>query len=340
MGSESTIVTSALLLWGSGFLILGRIRMRGPHVATQHSGASLSVIIPARNEEHNLPALLASLNAQSVRPQEIIVVDDASTDRTADVARSFGATVISSQPLPADWRGKTWACQQGADAAHGDTLLFVDADTWIEAFGLERILADKSTGALSAVPYHEVRLPYEQLSVFFNLIMTAATLPDGLFGQMLLVSREDYRRVGGHGAVKGRILENFHLAERFREEGIPLRSIPGKGMLSFRMYPNGPSDQRIRIRGEQNAWAAAAAHRSVVDRHGAAARAASVLCGGRCGLSSFCRTARDHLSASRRISLVHGVVLSCAAGFLLRCVRPVRPALGQAGDLERTDDPC
>jgi len=242
MGSESTIVTSALLLWGSGFLILGRIRMRGRHVATQHSGTSLSVIIPARNEEHNLPALLASLNAQSVRPQEIIVVDDASSDRTADVARSLGATVLSSQPLPADWRGKTWACQQGADAAHGDTLLFVDADTWFEAFGLERILAGKSTGALSVVPYHEVRLPYEQLSVFFNLIMTAATLPDGLFGQMLLVSRADYRRVGGHEAVKGRILENFHLAERFREEGIPLRSIPGKGMLSFRMYPNGPSE--------------------------------------------------------------------------------------------------
>ena len=242
MGSEAIILTSALVLWCSGFLILGRIRMRQPYVATRHSGASLSIIIPARNEEHNLPVLLASLNAQSVRPQEIIVVDDASTDRTADVARSFGATVISSPPLPAGWRGKTWACQQGANSAIGETLLFLDADTWFEAFGLERILAHKNTGALSVAPYHEVRLPYEQLSVFFNLIMTAAALPGGLFGQVLLVSGADYRRVGGHEAVKGRILENFHLSERFREEGIPLHSMAGKGLIAFRMYPNGLSE--------------------------------------------------------------------------------------------------
>ena len=153
----------------------------------------------------------------------------------------LGATVISSQPLPAGWRGKTWACQQGANTARADTLLFVDADSWFEAGGLERILAGYSAGALSVGPYHAVRLPYEQLSAFFNLIMTAATVPGGLFGQMLLVSRENYQRVGGHEAVKGRILENFHLSERFREEGIPLHSLPGRGMLAFRMYPSGLS---------------------------------------------------------------------------------------------------
>ena len=241
MGSEAIILTSALLLWFSGFFILGRIRMRGSEVATRLSDASLSVIIPARNEEHNLPALLRSINALSVRPQDVIVVDDASTDRTAAVARSFGATVISSQPLPAGWSGKTWACQQGANTSRADTLLFVDADTWFETGGLERILARYNTGALSVGPYHAVRLPYEQLSVFFNLIMTAATVPGGLFGQMLLVSRENYQRVGGHAAVKGRILENFHLSERFRDEGIPLHSLAGKGLLAFRMYPSGLS---------------------------------------------------------------------------------------------------
>ena len=186
--------------------------------------------------------LLRSISAQSVRPQEVIVVDDASTDRTAEVARSLGATVISSQPLPAGWRGKTWACQQGANTAHANILLFADADTWFETGGLERILAHNNPGALSVGPYHAVRLPYEHLSVFFNLIMTAATVPGRLFGQMLLVSRANYQRVGGHEAVKGRILENFHLSERFREEGIPLHSLTGKGMLAFRMYPNGLSE--------------------------------------------------------------------------------------------------
>jgi len=242
MGSEAIILTSALLLWFAGFFILARIRMSGRVAPPTGSAPSLSVIIPARNEEHNLPVLLRSISAQSVRPQEVIVVDDASTDRTAEVARSLGATVISSQPLPAGWRGKTWACQQGANTAHANILLFADADTWFETGGLERILAHNNPGALSVGPYHAVRLPYEHLSVFFNLIMTAATVPGRLFGQMLLVSRANYQRVGGHEAVKGRILENFHLSERFREEGIPLHSLTGKGMLAFRMYPNGLSE--------------------------------------------------------------------------------------------------
>ena len=199
----------------------------------------LSIIIPARNEEHNLPALLRSINAQSVRPAEVIVVDDGSTDRTATVARELGATVIPSRPLPEGWRGKTWACHQGAKAATGDRLLFLDADTWFEPGGLEQILANYTGGAFSVGPYHAVREPYEQLSLFFNLNMTAGTVPGGLFGQMLLVDRESYRQVSGHETVKGRILENFWLAEQFRAAGIAVRSVTGRGMLSFRMYPNG-----------------------------------------------------------------------------------------------------
>jgi 4,4'-diaponeurosporenoate glycosyltransferase len=77
------------------------------------------------------------------------------------------------------------------------------------------------------------------LSLFFNLNMVAGTVPQGLFGQMLVVDRESYRRAGGHEVVKGRILENFWLAGRFRELGIPVRSVPGRGIVSFRMYPKG-----------------------------------------------------------------------------------------------------
>jgi 4,4'-diaponeurosporenoate glycosyltransferase len=228
----------ALALWSAGFLLLGRLRPCARAGATG-SPLSVSVILPARNEEHNLPTLLRSLASQAVKPREILVVDDGSTDRTAEVARQLRATVIASKPLPDGWRGKTWACHQGSQAATGELLLFVDADTWFEAGGLAQTLSGYTGGAFSVGPYHAVRKPYEQLSLFFNFNMAAGTVPRGLFGQMLLVDRESYRHVGGHQAVQGRILENFWLAGQFSAAGIPVRSVMGRGVFSFRMYPNG-----------------------------------------------------------------------------------------------------
>jgi len=235
------VLLVALTLWAAGFLLLGRFRRRGV-LGPQGPSLTVSVVIPARNEEHNLPRLLHSLTSQPARPRQVIVMDDGSTDRTAVLARQFGATVMPSQPLPDGWRGKTWACHQGAQAAANDLLLFVDADTWFEPDGLARILAVYPGGAFSAGPYHAVQKAYEDLSLFFNLAMTVGTLPDGLFGQMLLVDRDSYHRVGGHETVRGRVLENFWLASQFRAAGIQVRSVSGRGAFSFRMYPNGLRD--------------------------------------------------------------------------------------------------
>ena len=238
MGPMLILLLVVLALWSAGFLLLSRLcacawaDAKGPP-------ASVSLIIPARNEEHNLPTLLRSLVSQRLKPREILVVDDGSTDRTAELARQLDATVMASKPLPDGWRGKTWACYQGAEAATGELLLFVDADTWFEPDGFAHILSGYTGGAFSVGPYHAVRKPYEQLSLFFNCNMAAGTVPRGLFGQMLLVDRESYRRVGGHQAVRGRILENFWLAGQFRVAGIPVRSVMGRGVFSFRMYPNG-----------------------------------------------------------------------------------------------------
>lgn len=247
------LAAATLVLWCAGWLVLGRIRRcRRSGEVQSVSGKRLSIIIPARNEESNLPTLLRSLASQAVRPGEIIVVDDASTDRTADVAREHGARVVSSQPLPDGWRGKTWACHQGAQAATGDSLLFLDADTWFEPDGLNRVLSEfhaAGGGALSVAPHHEVPRFHEQFSAFFNLVMLAGTgaftlrgdglTPRGLLGQFLLIERAVYERVGGHEAVKGRILENFWLAEQLRAAGVPLRCRAGRGVFAFRMYPNG-----------------------------------------------------------------------------------------------------
>jgi 4,4'-diaponeurosporenoate glycosyltransferase len=256
MNTEVIPLTLALALWAAGWVVLGRVKLcRLDDAGKTISAAQLSIIIPARNEEQNLPKLLRSLAAQAIRPREIIVVNDASTDRTAEIAQQLGACIVNSLPLPEGWRGKTWACHQGAQAATGDLLLFLDADTWFEPDGLRRVLAEFQTaggGVLSVAPHHAVRAFHEQFSAFFNLVMLAGTgaftlrgdrlAPRGLLGQCMLIERAAYQRVGGHEAVKGRILENFWLAEQLRAAGVRLRCRGGRGALTFRMYPQGWRD--------------------------------------------------------------------------------------------------
>ncbi|MDB6147259.1 MAG: glycosyltransferase, partial [Spartobacteria bacterium] len=196
--------------------------------------------------------LLGSLATQTVRPKEINVVDEATTDRTSEIGRQNGARVIASLPLPDGWRGKTWACHQGEQAASGSMLLFLDADTWFEPDGLARALAEFQVGgggALSIAPYHGVHDFHEHFSAFFNLVMLAGTgaftmLGDrfpqpGLLGQFLLIDRAAYRQAGGHEAVKGRILENFWLSKLLRTANVPMRCRIGRGVFSFRMYGQG-----------------------------------------------------------------------------------------------------
>jgi len=226
------------------------------------------VIVPARNEQASLPRLLDSLRAGPAVPEDIVVVDDHSEDGTARVAAERGATVVAGAPLPDGWTGKTWACHQGAERAGQRTLLFLDADTWLEPGGLGRLWdeLEAGEGVLSVLPFHRIERPYERLSAFFNLAMAAGVNAFGLrgdraksralFGQCLMVRVDDYWRAGGHEAVRGRILENVELARRFHAAGVATRCRGGRGTLSFRMYPGGPAEL---VRGWVKAFASGAA---------------------------------------------------------------------------------
>ena len=103
--------------------------------------SKLSIIIPARDEERNLGLLLHSLSQQTLKPHEIIVVDDHSTDSTAEIAKKEAGLVIPSKDIPEGWTGKPWACWQGANRATGDVFLFLDADTFLEPDGLSKIVS-------------------------------------------------------------------------------------------------------------------------------------------------------------------------------------------------------
>ncbi|MFA6232628.1 MAG: glycosyltransferase family 2 protein [Bacteroidota bacterium] len=248
---DIVLIAAAAIFYFAGFVFLFRIPICSAQPGGKEPPYAISVIIPARNEAGNLPRLLSSLNAQSATIAEIIVVDDHSTDGTAAIATAHGAAVLPSQPLPAGWVGKAWACWQGAKAAQGDLFVFLDADVWLLSDGLRKIVATYAhrPGALSIAPFHVTEKPYEQLSAFFNIIMMGsinafglpgvADEPTGLFGPSLIVSRDHYFAVGGHAEVKQHILENFFLSREFLAKEIPIVCCGGKGALSFRMYPHG-----------------------------------------------------------------------------------------------------
>ncbi|MBN1308890.1 MAG: glycosyltransferase [Chitinispirillaceae bacterium] len=243
-------VTTALLLWWCGTWLLWRI----PHCSGQRgdqASEAVTVIIPARNEAHNLPKLLQSLKPQLAEYDEIIVVDDHSTDRTADVAYDGGATVLRSAARPEGWTGKTWACWQGAQAARNERLLFIDADTWFADGALGRMIStlQRKGGLVSVQPFHCMRNPYERLSLLFNIMVMIGVdafslrsghrAPAGSFGPCILCNRTDYFRVGGHEAVRATVLENLALGPLFLKAGITVSCFGGRGTLFYRMYPKG-----------------------------------------------------------------------------------------------------
>lgn len=209
----------------------------------------ISVIIPARNEEYNLPLLLESLKKQTLKPFEIIVVDDHSTDFTRKIAESYNVNVIAAPDLPLGWTGKNWAVWNGYLNAKGDLFIFLDADIQMEPNALATLVAarDESGGVISIVPFHKAKKYYEKLAMVLNLLGAFTfTSPfekknkkQGLYGSCILTTREDYEKIGGHESIKAEMLDDLNLGAKFQAEGIRITNFIGYGFISFRMYPNG-----------------------------------------------------------------------------------------------------
>ena len=240
------------VFWLFGFFILWKIpNCNKSSGDSWESNFSISVIIPARNEEKNLENLFNSLNNQSIRVKEVILVDDNSTDTTPDIGRKHNAKVISLKSLPKGWVGKSWACYNGAKVATGDYFLFLDADIILKNNGIENILSclKRYQGVISLQPYHKIKKIYENLSLFFNIILIAGMGaftpfqtrmgPIGVFGPCLICKKEDYHKIDGHKSIKGKVMEDIEIGKKFMKAKIPVFCLGGKGTVDFRMYPGG-----------------------------------------------------------------------------------------------------
>ena len=251
-----TIINGVLLVLGvlSGWLLFMRLRFLKQNQPANATPFQISVVIPARNEADTLPGLLSDLAAQDYPLHEIICVDDASDDATAQTATRYGAQVLRLEEKPAGWLGKSYACHRGAQRASGTTLLFLDADVRLAPDGVRTLINNlhHSGGVLSVQPKHITEKWYEQLSLFFNLIAAAALGADipfakrtaGVFGPVILLPKAVYVETGGYEAVKGSILDDISLGRNLEEHGVQPCTCLGGNTIRFRMYPQGLASLR------------------------------------------------------------------------------------------------
>ncbi len=249
-----TLIPLVIMVLGSS-LFLWRLRTARADVraAATLAASQVSIIVPARNESHNLPTLLSSLRALDPAPREVIVVDDHSSDGTGDIARSFGVTVVTPGAMPVGWIGKSWACWAGVQSSRGAFLLFTDADTWHAPDSLGRslgALVGEGAGLVSLMPTHRVEAFWERLQGVFQLLLLVATRAGAreragcgerrfAIGQYLLFRRTVYDAVGGHRAIAGRLAEDLALARLVADAGHGVRVLFARDALQVRMYPEG-----------------------------------------------------------------------------------------------------
>ena len=215
--------------------------------------SDVQVIIPARNEQDCIGRCLESLSAQQGIAFEIMVVDDQSSDRTAEIARSFPGVKVLSPPAPSESAsGKCNALIAAAQYARTKWLLFTDADTLHLPGSLAAAVAEaeeRQVDLLSYSPEQEVSSWSERILmpvVFADLAQSyppekvnASTSPlAAANGQYLLVRRAVYEQVGGHQAVAAAILEDVELARRFKSTGHRIWFRHGRGLVKTRMYRN------------------------------------------------------------------------------------------------------
>lgn len=216
---------------------------------------SISAIIPARNEEVNIGKILTALLNQSVKINEIIVVNDNSSDKTAKIVEHFSKLdnrvrlINLLQEPPDGWIGKSWALWNGVLHSSGDLLILFDADVEPSKEAIDVLLDkyDKYGGMISVWPYQRFERFYEHLALAANLMSAYGSKnfgflnkkPAGAFGPVIVTSRKDYFETGGHEVIKNSVLDDFKIGQLYLKKEKNVTNFLGKDVIKFRMYPNG-----------------------------------------------------------------------------------------------------
>lgn len=245
----SAIVVSILGIVVCIFLVF---RLKPLKVSKKSNRPTISIIIPARNEAHRITPTLESLKPY-LSTHQILIVDDNSTDQTASLCKELGFEVITPDKKPEHIKGKPWALSQGALHAKHDIVMFLDADVIVEPKGIERLidLYLKENHPISIQPYHTMKHAYERLSFVFNMLVVMSSFSytlipsktiSAFFGPCQIMSKETFMIHGLDPNVTNKVLEDIYLGKSLLQGGHKISSYIGKGMISFRMYPEGIFD--------------------------------------------------------------------------------------------------
>jgi glycosyltransferase involved in cell wall biosynthesis len=214
----------------------------------------VSAIVPARNEEAVIAVCVESLAVQT-EIAEILVIDDQSSDRTAEIVRSLSAKyanlrLLQATELPPGWVGKNNAVWIGAREARSEWLLFTDADAvhaQDSAAKALAIAAENGAALVSFSPEQVMQTWYEKAVIpyVFTRLSSRFRFADvndpgrsaaAANGQFILIRRDAYEAVGGHAVIAGEVLEDVALAERVKSAGYRIWFGRGKGIVRVRMY--------------------------------------------------------------------------------------------------------
>ena len=216
----------------------------------------VSVLIPARNEEHNIEMLLGDLQNQHYKNIEIIVFDDESTDRTAEIVQRSSALddrikLLHSGGLPEGWLGKNHACHSLAEIARGDYLLFLDADVRIKNDSIPNAVSfsqKHELGLLSVFPKQIMHTPgewcivpvmnYILLSLLPLILVMRSKNPSlvAANGQFMLFERKTYKATLPHAKMRSHRVEDIEIARYYKQQKIRIACIAGGAAITCRMY--------------------------------------------------------------------------------------------------------
>jgi hypothetical protein len=225
--------------------------LRRTRPSTVEPAARVAVLLPVRDEAHRLAPGLRSLVAQQ-GVEEIVVLDDGSTDGTADLVRSVGGDrvrLVPGAPLPAGWLGKPHACRQLAALSTAEILVFVDADVVLEPGAVAAAVAGLD-GFDLLTPYPRIVAPgfgqrlvqpllqWSWLAFLPLRAMERSPRPSlaAAGGQFLVVRRAAYDAAGGHAAVRSKVLEDVELARAVKRAGGRIALADGSAVATCRMY--------------------------------------------------------------------------------------------------------